>query len=120
MFKGTATAGTLNVQVGANSGDQVTIRVESFIFSQVLVNAKVAMADADAKKAAGLTSATLDGVANRLTFALDSQSKASAAITTIDALISQVDEQRADLGAIQNRLESSIRNQSNIVSLPYP
>ena len=64
MFKGTATAGTLNVQVGANSGDQVTIRVESFIFSQVLVNAKVAMADADAKKAAGLTSATLDGVAN--------------------------------------------------------
>ena len=112
MFKGTATAGTLNVQVGANSGDQVTIRVESFIFSQVLVNAKVAMADADAKKAAGLTSATLDGVANRLTFALDSQSKASAAITTIDALISQVDEQRADLGAIQNRLESSIRNQT--------
>ena len=82
MFKGTATAGTLNVQVGANSGDQVTIRVESFIFSQVLVNAKVAMADADA----------------------------------IDALISQVDEQRADLGAIQNRLESSIRNQSNIVT----
>ena len=116
MFKGTATAGTLNVQVGANSGDQVTIRVESFIFSQVLVNAKVAMADANAKKAAGLTSATLDGVANRLTFALDSQSKASAAITTIDALISQVDEQRADLGAIQNRLESSIRNQSNIVT----
>ena len=100
MFKGTATAGTLNVQVGANSGDQVTIRVESFIFSQVLVNAKVAMADADAKKAAGLTSATLDGVANRF----------------IDALISQVDEQRADLGAIQNRLESSIRNQSNIVT----
>ena len=34
----------------------------------------------------------------------------------IDALISQVDEQRADLGAIQNRLESSIRNQSNIVT----
>ena len=34
----------------------------------------------------------------------------------MDAMIKQVDSQRADLGAIQNRLESSIRNQSNIAT----
>ena len=112
MFIGDAIAGTLDVQVGANSGDKVTIRVESFVFSQMLDNANIA--DMDSKS--GLTTGTLDGVDDRFTFALGMQSKASAAITTLDALISQVDEQRADLGAIQNRLESSIRNQSNIAT----
>ena len=112
MFIGDNQAGTLDVQVGANSGDKVTIRVESFVFSQMLDNANIA--DMDSKS--GLTTGTLDGVDDRFTFALGMQSKASAAITTLDALISQVDEQRADLGAIQNRLESSIRNQSNIAT----
>ena len=112
MFIGDSEAGTLDVQVGANSGDKVTIRVESFVFSQLLANANIA--DMDSKS--GLTTGTLDGVDDRFTFALGMQSKASAAITTLDALIAQVDEQRADLGAIQNRLESSIRNQSNIAT----
>ena len=33
-----------------------------------------------------------------------------------DKMIATVDGQRADLGAIQNRLESSIRNQSNVAA----
>ena len=37
-------------------------------------------------------------------------------ISAMDAMISQVDAARADLGAIQNRLESSIRNQSNVAA----
>ena len=34
----------------------------------------------------------------------------------MDSLIKTVDSQRSDLGAIQNRLESSIRNQSNVAA----
>ena len=34
----------------------------------------------------------------------------------MDQMIGYVDSQRADLGAIQNRLESSIRNQSNVAA----
>lgn len=41
-------------------------------------------------------------------------SGASAALTSIDAAISAVDAKRADLGAIQNRFQSTIRNLSNI------
>ena len=37
------------------------------------------------------------------------------AIGLMDGMISQVDSKRADLGAIQNRLESTIRNQQNII-----
>ncbi|WP_404398603.1 flagellin [Idiomarina loihiensis] len=39
---------------------------------------------------------------------------ASAAIATIDAALSKVNGQRADLGATQNRFQSTIRNLSNI------
>ena len=39
---------------------------------------------------------------------------AMALIDTMDLAIAQVDKQRSGLGAIQNRLESSIRNQSNV------
>ena len=39
---------------------------------------------------------------------------ASAAMTLVDAAISIIDAKRADLGAIQNRFQSTIRNLSNI------
>jgi len=42
-------------------------------------------------------------------------SDASAALTSIDAAISTVGGARADLGALQNRFQSTIRNLSNIV-----
>lgn len=44
-------------------------------------------------------------------------STAAAAQTTlenIDAYIQVIDSKRAELGAVQNRMESTIRNQSNI------
>ncbi|MER2492611.1 flagellin [Catenovulum sediminis] len=40
---------------------------------------------------------------------------ASAALTSIDAAISAVGSARADLGALQNRFQSTIRNLSNII-----
>ncbi len=40
---------------------------------------------------------------------------ASAALASLDAAIKSVDSERADLGAIQNRFQSTIRNLSNIV-----
>lgn len=39
---------------------------------------------------------------------------ASAALTAVDAAISTIGSQRADLGALQNRFQSTIRNLSNI------
>ena len=35
-------------------------------------------------------------------------------LTAVDAAISNIDAKRADLGAIQNRFQSTIRNLSNI------
>ena len=95
----------LTLHVGANTGDTIEMRVDNFMFSALAV-------------AAGLTpNATFDSDANLVAsdgFFLSAQSTANLSIQAIDDMIAIVDSQRADLGAIQNRLESSIRNQSNV------
>jgi len=48
------------------------------------------------------------------TLTVISESDASAALTAIDAAISTVGSARADLGALQNRFQSTIRNLSNV------
>ncbi len=45
---------------------------------------------------------------------ISSQSGAQSAIDVIDSAIAQIDNQRADIGAFQNRMESTITNLSNI------
>ena len=101
---GNVTGAQLTLHVGANTGNRIDMQVYNFQFSMLAL-------------AAGLTKGTAatSGFNNAGTgFNLDSQSGANAAIAHIDNMIKVVDSQRADLGAIQNRLESSIRNQSNV------
>ncbi len=101
------TQGTLRFHVGANTGNIISMAVYSFQFS------KLASAAGVAKVAAGGGVSTGYNGDDK-TFYLSTQNAANASIGYIDQFIKLVDEQRADLGAIQNRLESSIRNQSNV------
>ncbi|HEX2796019.1 MAG TPA: flagellin domain-containing protein [Immundisolibacter sp.] len=78
LLDGTFTAAVF--QIGAYAGENVTITI--------------ADSDAAALSVAAVTVAT--------------QAGADAAITSIDAALVQVDGQRGDLGAIQNRFESII------------
>src|SRR5574344_266506 len=60
-------------------------------------------------------SRTIDGTtANGLTFDISTVAASQAVVGNIDKFISAVDGKRAELGAVQNRLESTIRNQSNV------
>jgi flagellin len=52
--------------------------------------------------------------ASAATLSVSTTGQASAALTAIDAAIEVVNGKRADLGAIQNRFQSTIRNLSNI------
>ena len=85
LLNGDYATSALTFQVGANSGQVVTIQLN------------------DMSATTGLTLST-DNVN------LDSQVSASAAITTIDEAISTVSSERAKLGAMQNRLEHTINN----------
>ncbi|MDF2178316.1 flagellin [Aliiglaciecola sp. CAU 1673] len=52
--------------------------------------------------------------AARTAFSLTSQANAQSTMNAVDALIEVFDRKRAELGAVQNRFASTIRNQSNI------
>ncbi len=71
--------------------------------------------------AAGISS--VSGSANSGTFAgtftvtgisVSSQGNAQYVLAGMDAMIAVVDKKRAELGAVQNRFQSTIRNQANI------
>ena len=105
--------GKLTLQVGSNKGDTIEFQVKSLMFSQI-----VSAAGLTAKINAGATDNTKQfGFVNgALKVSFTSSDNAQAIIGYMDSMIAQVDGARADLGAIQNRLESSIRNQSNVAA----
>jgi len=78
-------------QVGANAGQTISVNLSS--------------ADGASFGASGLGVGTVD---------ISTTAGASAALTTIDTAISSIGAQRAELGALQNRFQSTIRNLSNV------
>ena len=76
-----------SLQVGANSSNTITISISNM-------------------------SASAIGVAS---LKMSSSSAAGAAIDKIKAAIASVSAQRSDLGAVQNRLEHTIKNLDNVV-----
>ena len=106
-------AGKMTLQIGSNKGDTIEFIVKSFEFSQIVSAA--GLKDNIAKDAIAANKPFAikgDDVLVSFTTAADTQ----AIIEHMDKMIAVVDSQRADLGAIQNRLESSIRNQSNVAA----
>lgn len=71
----------------------------------------------------GTISATVGASADNTAFSdvftasgisVSSQANAQAVLAGMDSLIAVVDKKRAELGAVQNRFQSTIRNQSNV------
>ena len=112
VSQGNGTAGdaqNITLQVGANAGDTISFKLENMQFSVVGVRA-----DKDfAKNYVGNDKVlTIDKDGN-ITFQF-SKADPSDVISIMDSMINEVDSQRASLGATANRLESSVRNQSNV------
>ena len=110
---GAGSEGTMTLQVGSNKGDTISFKVTSVMFSAIKDNANIIDDTGDkifqvdgGKITVALSDAKTDNGAESI----------GAMIEHIDAMIGVIDGKRADLGAIQNRLESSIRNQSNVAA----
>ena len=103
---------TITFQVGANKGDEIAFTALSsgFTISGIAtVSGKLALgAAADAKN----TGLVKDNAGSR--WSVSTAETAKKTLENIDKFIATVDSKRADLGAFQNRLESSIRNQANV------
>ena len=71
---------------------------------------------ASAKAISGTTVEAAKTAAAKLSISMTSQANAQAAVKVLDAMISHVDSERAQWGAVQNRLSSTISNQSNTIT----
>ena len=116
-------AGEYFFQVGANANDMINLKISSGfhmfgIMSMVGINANKVQVDGGLSKAANTNKMGLYmSAANKysaLRWSVITASCAQATLAGIDQFIEAVDSQRAQLGAIQNRMESTIRNQSSI------
>ena len=107
--------GIMVFQVGANAGDTLNLTwCKAFNVSGIMQQANVTPGNNAAK---GLT--TVDITVNGQTikkhiFTVETADKATNTLANIDKFIQLVDSKRSELGAIQNRMESTIRNQANI------
>ena len=94
--------GKVSFQVGANANDTISISLsKAFTVS--------GMASVDSVGSACL----VDNNGSK-TFGLSTAAQAQKTLECIDSFIAHVDKTRGQLGAVQNRLESTISNQSNI------
>ncbi len=102
--------GKMIFQVGANAGDTLNLNwSQSFKLSGIASIAGISKQDLASKN--GFTTAGQNGP---MVFTVDTASKAQGVLANIDKFIQAVDTKRAALGAMQNRMESPIRNQANI------
>ena len=113
-------------QVGANSKDEITLECGSFDMKGIMCMANEGKPQGapnriqfknDENAAGAADGFGIKGDTNKPSEAYFVVAKASTAQKTlqyIDEFIQAVDSKRAALGAIQNRMESTIRNQSSI------
>jgi flagellin len=105
-------------QVGANASQVISMTmtaITSFDGSAVSVTS---FAVSDVATAASTISGSGSGVATAFaavtSLSFTSTDKAQSILANVDAMIGAIDAKRAELGATQNRFQSTIRNQSNV------
>ena len=111
-------------QVGANAKDEISLQCGAFTMEGIMSMANEGVAQAQQIKFA--TNVTDAGKDTHFGLVVENNKNTSAywvvatpeaaqrTLATIDKFIETVDSKRAALGAIQNRMESTIRNQSSI------
>ncbi len=120
------TSGVLTFHVGANKDDIIELEWNTaFKMSKMLTVSEIVSVannvntiNTKGQKVGtvnyGLKKVKEGNATAYYTWTVTTAENAEAVIGNIDKMIQWVDGQRADLGAIQNRMEATIRNQANI------
>ena len=106
--------GSLIFQVGANAGDTLALLWDKpFTMTGIATQAGVKVDKTTAPTTTGFVVSN-NAAKSLARWSVSSADAATATLKTIDSFIQLVDSKRSELGAIQNRMESTIRNQANI------
>ncbi|MBF4694502.1 hypothetical protein ISU02_15430 [Fusibacter sp. Q10-2] len=109
---------SVQMQIGANTGQKISIGIDDVgsealeISSTVSAATKTVTVDGVNYEAKYKATASVEADGNVTEFALDvsDHDSATAAIHVIDSALTSISDQRAKLGAVQNRLEHTIKN----------
>lgn len=105
VLAATNTATTISIQVGANDGETIDIKIESNAAWNVYTSTG----------STGVSGGTFSAGDRQVsTHGFDVM--ATNVLQAVDDALKAVDNQRSDLGAIQNRFESTIANLNNTVT----
>ena len=99
--------GKIAFQVGANANDNISIDLTSGFTVKQMQGACGAATNT-------IQEGDADGTGHGSSFSVCTAANAQTTLGAIDKYIAYVDKKRGEFGAIQNRLESTISNQSNI------
>ena len=116
--------GQVDFQVGADANQKISVSLalgakkdQGFDIEGVATVAKNkagAAVNTNDTADGARTGFSTDAVSKKKVFNIATAEDAQKVLENIDGFISTVDSKRAELGAVQNRLESTIRNQSNV------
>ena len=109
--------GTCSFQVGAYAFDTLSITMSTGFTMSGICEGVGNLPGGTNIEAGTDKSTTTTGIyksADGYCFSVYSASAAQHTIESIDKMINMVDSKRAELGALQNRMESTIRNQENV------
>jgi flagellin len=105
-------------QVGANASQVISMTMTSITSFDGSAVSVTSFAVSDVATAASTISGSGTGVATAFSavtsLSFTSTDKAQSILANVDAMIGAIDAKRAELGATQNRFQSTIRNQSNV------
>ena len=102
-----ASDGNVTFQVGANANDTILVTNMSTGYMLSMIASKAGITNFN-------TTTGLHAENGQIRFSVTNQSQAQLTLGNVDKLIQVIDSKRAELGAVQNRMESTIRNQANI------
>ncbi|QQM75703.1 flagellin [Aeromonas caviae] len=96
-------------QVGANANQKISFTLDKMNIDGIAAKAGQYDGDGD-----GTPETDVSDVFKSSGITITSAADAQKVLAAADAMIGVVDSKRAELGAVQNRLDSTIRNQANI------
>ena len=99
-------ASGINLQVGSEKGNTINLKISSMSFSAITRDVTTSVSSAMTTDASGI---------RRLLVCGSNGTTASSAISVIKTALQSVSTMRSNLGAVQNRLEHTIKNLDNVV-----
>lgn len=121
ILSGNGDGSKLSFQVGANNevGDRITLSLsQSFTVKALAIAAGISAAGDAVGDDKGLktdATALAEGGADNVGFSVSKQANAQGAIEAVDKILAVVDSKRGEMGAVQNRLQSTISNQESVI-----